>query len=328
MKVIIDCDPGNGIPGADVDDGLALGLALRSPEIELQAVTVVAGNVPVARGVECALELLDAAAAPPIPVHRGAERPLVADPRHWRVRLDRRRTDPAAQALWPQGPPPGTGRRADDTPAARALVEAVDAAPGEITVVAVGPLTNVATAMLMDPTWAGKVGRLVMMGGAFDVPNVLHELNAAYDPEATHVVLSSSAPLLMVPLDVTLRTHLRLRDVDRMERAGTDLASYLAHTARPWVSWLAERFDRDGCPLHDPLALATLLEPDVVGTRSARVGVELSGSLTRGRTVSWDPDDDELLDAGLRLPDVRPVRIADGVRNDLFLPLLLDRLTS
>lgn len=328
MRLIIDCDPGNGIPGADVDDGLALGLALRSPEVVLEAVTVVAGNVPVDRGVECALEVLDAAAAPPIPVHRGADRPLVSDPRHWRARLDRRRDDPAAQVLWPGGPPPGSGRRPSPVPAARALVDAVDAAPGEITVLAVGPLTNVATAMLLDPEWASKVRRLVLMGGAFDVPNVLHELNAAYDPEATHIVLSSAAPVLMVPLDVTLRTHLRLSDVDRLERAGTDLATYLGRTARPWVSWLAERFDRDGCPLHDPLAMAVLLDPDVVSTRNARVGIELTGALTRGRTVAWDPEDQELLDAGLHLPEVRPVAIADGVRNDRFLPLLLDRLTS
>jgi inosine-uridine nucleoside N-ribohydrolase len=207
-------------------------------------------------------------------------------------------------------------------------VDAVDAAPGDITVVAVGPLTNIATAILLDPEWAGKVRRLVLMGGAFDVPNVLHELNASYDPEATHLVLSSPAPLLVVPLDVTLRTQLRLGDVDRLERAGTGLARYLARTARPWVSWVARRSDRDGCPLHDPLAVATLLDPDVVTTRRARVGIELTGSLTRGRTVAWDPDDAELLDAGLQLPDGRPVTIADGVRNDLFLPLLLDRLTS
>jgi len=72
MRVILDCDPGNGIPGADIDDGLALGLALRSPEIELQAVTVVAGNVLVERGVQCALEILEVAGASHVPVHRGA----------------------------------------------------------------------------------------------------------------------------------------------------------------------------------------------------------------------------------------------------------------
>jgi inosine-uridine nucleoside N-ribohydrolase len=328
QRVVIDTDPGNGVPGADIDDGLAIGLALRSPEVRLEAVTVVAGNVPQARGVECALELLEAAGAGHVPVHRGAERPLLQDPAPWRARLDQRRHDPAAERLWQGVGPVGSALRAADTPAARALVELVDASPGEITVVAIGPLTNLASAMLLDPDWSSKVARLVVMGGAFDLPNVLQELNASYDPEATQMVFSSAAPLDVVPLDVTLQTFLRLTDVDRLDAAGTALAGYLGTTVRPWVAWLAERFGRDGCPLHDPLALATLLDPDVVSFRTACVGAELRGGLTRGRTVAWDPTDDELLSAGLDLPDVRPARIAAGVDNDRFVGLLLERLCS
>lgn len=328
MRVIVDTDPGNGIPGADVDDGLALGLALRSPEIELEAVTVVAGNVPVDRGVACALELLDAAGAREVPVHRGADGPLLQDPAGWRARLEGRRDDPAAQRLWRDLAVPPAGRSPDPLPAAQALVDHVDARPGEITVVAVGPLTNVATAMLLDAEWAAKVARLVVMGGAFDLPNQLQELNVAYDPEAAHVVLTSAAPLLLVPLDVTLRTFLHLDDVDRLDDAGTPLADYLGRTVRPWVTWLAERFGREGCPLHDPLAVAALVDPNVVTTRTASVDVELRGALTRGRTVAWDPTDDEALWAGLELPDARPVTIADGVDNARFMPLLLDRITT
>src|SRR5918998_4582728 len=100
MRLVLDCDPGNGVPGADIDDGLALGLALRSPEVQLEAVTVVAGNVPVERGVRCALEILDAAGATEVPVHAGASRPLIQDPAGWRAALDARRDDPRAQALW------------------------------------------------------------------------------------------------------------------------------------------------------------------------------------------------------------------------------------
>ncbi len=327
MRVILDCDPGNGVAGADIDDGLAIGLAVRSPEVELDAITVVAGNVPVDRGVACALEVLDAANRPYVPVYRGAGQPLTADPRPWRAQLDRRRDDPAAQVLWRNGPPVPSGRVAAPGSAAEALVDLVDASPGEITVVAVGPLTNIATAMLIDPDWAAKVARLVVMGGAFDVPNVLQELNASYDPEAAHLVLTSVAPLLMVPLDVTLRTFLRLEDVDRLDQAGTPLATYLGQTVRPWVRWLADRFGRDGCPLHDPLALTALLRPSVITTREACAGIELRGSLTRGRTVAWDPTDHDSMSAGLDLPDVRRVQIADGVDNDDFVPFLLERLT-
>jgi inosine-uridine nucleoside N-ribohydrolase len=326
MRLIIDCDPGNGIPGADVDDGLALGLALRSPEAEVAAITVVAGNVPVDRGVACTLRILEAAGASTVPVHRGASRPLVADPRAWRALLDTRRNDPLAQELWRDvhtHEPPGA---AQPTPAAEALVQLVRAHPGEVTVLAVGPLTNIATAMLLDPEWADNVARIVMMGGAFDARDVLQELNTSYDPEATHIVLASTAPLTMVPLDVTLQTFLHLDEVEWLDNAGTELATFLARTARPWVTWLGRRFGLEGCPLHDPLAMAAILDPGVITTRTACVGIELSGGLTRGRTVSWDPMDVHSLHAGLHVPDVRPVTIAHGVDNGRFLPLLLDRI--
>lgn len=328
MRLILDCDPGNGIPGADIDDGLALGLALRSPEIELEAVTVVAGNVPVDRGVECALEVLEAAGAAHVPVHRGATRPLLQDPAGWRARLDDRRYDRVAQELWRQVRPTGSRLAAHNTSAAQVLVDRVNERPGEITVLAVGPLTNVAMAMLLDPDWAEKVARVVVMGGAFDRPNTLQELNASYDPEATHLVFTSSAPLLVVPLHVTIRTFMHLTHVDRLDAAGTPLAAYLGWTVRPWVEWLAKRFGRDGCALHDPLALAAVLDPDILTTRTACVDIELHGTLTRGRTVAWDPDDDETLQSGLHLPQARPATIADDVANDRFMSLLLDRLTS
>lgn len=327
MRLILDCDPGNGIPGADIDDGLALGLALRSPEVQLQAVTVVAGNVPVERGTQCALEILACTDAD-VPVHQGAARPSVQDPRGWREWLNHRRDDPAAQELWRGGRPTGSRLTAHPTPAANALVDYVNERPGEITVLAVGPLTNVARAMTLDPEWADKVQRLVVMAGAFDVPNVMQELNAAYDPEATHAVLTSSAPLLLVPLDVTMRTFMRLDDVDRLDAAGTPLATYLARTVRPWIAWLGQRFGRDGCALHDPLALAALIDPLVIRTRVACADIELDGTLTRGRTVAWDATDTQIPLSGLQLPDVRPVTIAEDVDNERFMPLLLDRLTA
>jgi inosine-uridine nucleoside N-ribohydrolase len=327
MRIVIDADPGSGVPAADVDDGLAIGLALRSPELRLEAVTVVAGNVDVDRGVECALEVLEAAGAGHVPVHRGAAAPLVEDPAPWRARLERRRDGEAARRLWRDLPPAGSSLRPHPTPAARALVEIVGRSPGEITVVAIGPLTNVAQAMLLDPGWAGKVAGLVVMGGAFGLPDVLHEFNTVYDPEATDLVLRSGAPLRLVPLDVTLRTRLRAADVDRLD-AGDELARYLGRTARPWVAWLGEQSGRDSCPLHDPLAVATLLDPALVATRTAAVGMELRGSLTRGRTVSWDPDDEELQQAGLHLPQVRPVTIVTDVDGDRFVAMLLDRLCS
>ena len=177
----------------------------------------------------------------------------------------------------------------DPTPAAQALVELADRYPGELTVLAIGPLTNLATAIVLDPEWPTKIDRLVLMNGAFDVPNVLQELNSAYDPEATHLVYNCAAPLTIVPLDVTSWTSMRIGDVDRLAAATDPLARYLAAMVRPWVTWYSDRFLRDGCALHDPLAFATLVDPAVIALRRACVGVELQGALTRGRTISWDP---------------------------------------
>jgi inosine-uridine nucleoside N-ribohydrolase len=326
VKLVIDTDPGNGIAGSDVDDGLAIGLALCSPEVELLALTVVAGNVPVEQGVRGALELLHAAGATHIPVHRGADRPLLQDPRPWRSLLDTRRDDPGAQRLWQGFQRGGTSSEVQPEPAAKVLVDLVDRYPGEVTVLAIGPLTNIATAILLDPSWPSKVRRVVWMGGAFELPDVLQELNAAYDPEATHLVLTSETPLLVVPLDVTLQTYMHLDDVARLEAAGTPLGTYLGRSVRPWVTWLAGRFGRDGCPLHDPLAMAAILDPGVISVRSRAADMELSGRLTRGRTVAWDATNDELLQVIVPLPEARPVDIAYAVDNDRFMPLLVDRL--
>jgi inosine-uridine nucleoside N-ribohydrolase len=329
MRVIIDTDPGSGVPGADIDDALAIGLALRSPEMQVEAITVVGGNVPVDQGVNGALAILEAAGVSDVPVHRGAVRPLVQDPGQWQARLNARRDDPIAQQLWKGITAPSGYAGVHPTPAAQALVDCVNARPGEITVVAIGPLTNIATALLLDPEWDRKVKNLVMMAGAFDMPNVLHELNAAFDPEATHIVMSSVAPILLVPLDVTTRTFMRIADLDRLDAAGTALGTFLGRTSRPWVTWLADSFGLDGCPLHDPLALATVLDPTLVQTRTASVGVELHGTLTRGRMVAWDPGNAMILEAGLHLPaGVRPVSIATDVDNARFMTLLLSRLSS
>jgi len=290
-RLIIDTDPGNGIPGSDIDDALAIATALRSPEVELLGVTTVAGNVEVVHATACALHLLEVAGCTHVPVCEGAATPLVADPAAIRAGIRARETSDAAARLWAHVRRPPPRRPVDRRRAAEFLIETVMAHPGEVTVVPIGPLTNIASAVRLEPRVASTVKSIVWMGGAVRVPGTLTpvtELNASYDPEATHIVLSSGAPLTMVGLDVTTQTCLTLEDVGRIGAVGTPLTDYLAEVVEPWVRYVMERRHLPGCWLHDPLAVCVAIDPSIVRTEPMWVGVELASPRFRGQTVGWD----------------------------------------
>jgi inosine-uridine nucleoside N-ribohydrolase len=324
VKVILDCDPGNGFPGADIDDGLALGLILRSPELELLAVTVVAGNVPVDMGVRSGLAVLETAGAD-TPLYRGAERPLLEDPAPWRAHMEGRGRSELAASMWTGIGSPRPTRKATPGGAAEAIIRLVDQHPGEVTIIAVGPLTNVASAILLDPELPRKVARFVIMGGGFGVPNKPQELNFGYDPEAARIVVTAGAPTTLVPLDTTLKTGLTLTENARLTASSDPLANMLGRTCEPWIKYISATRKRTGCALHDPLAVAVILDPSLVTISTVPVDVELVGRLTRGRPVSWVVNDPSP-NAGLRLPDVKPIDVAVDVRNDAFVELMMKRL--
>ncbi|MEQ3551512.1 nucleoside hydrolase [Pseudonocardia nematodicida] len=324
-KVIIDCDPGNGVPATDVDDALALGLALASPELDLTAVTIVDGNTPRDTGFACARTLLEAAGSPGIGVHTGAAHALLEPLAPWADRRARKRDSPEASTLWEGVPGPDAhdpGHRHD---AAAEIAARVAAAPGEVTLVAIGPLTNIAHALAVHPGLARDVARIVIMGGAFDVPGYLQELNFGMDPEAARVVLASGAPITLVPLDVTATTSLRLPDLDRLAGRGGPLVDYLCRTTAPWIRYSEQVRGNDGCRLHDPLAVALLLDPDLVETEERVVDVQVDG-LTRSRPIGWRPGS-LVLHAGLDVPDRAPVRVVTGVDNARLVDLVVDTLT-
>ncbi len=326
MRVILDTDPGNGYPAADTDDGLALGLILESPELQLEAVTIVGGNMPVELGQRSALHMLELAGSG-IPVHPGSVRPILEDAAAWRRELDGRRRTELAVELWNGIEEPRPRRRAAAEPAVQALVRLANAYPGELTIIAVGPLTNVAGAILLDPELPRKLDRIVIMGGSFGVWHSLQEMNFCYDPEAARIVVTSGARITLVPLDTTLKTFLTLSQNERLKHADRPLARYLGTTGEPWIRWVAGRDDRRGCALHDPLAVAALLLPPLVTVERVRVDVELAGQLTRGRPVSWHPDKARL-SQGLRLHTFEPIEVAVDVDNDAFVEFLLDRLLA
>lgn len=324
MRIILDCDPGNGVPGSDVDDGLALGLILKSPEFLLEAVTIVGGNTAVEVGTLAGQAVLEAAGAS-VPLYRGAAHPLVEDDARWRASLDGRRGVEPAVSLWRDTPYPAPKGRPAAGGAAEAIVRIVDAHPGEVTIAAVGPLTNVAHAILLDPELPRKVRQIAVMGGAFNMWHRPQELNVCYDPEAAHLVITCGAPVVMVPLDTTMKTAMLAEDVARLMASGDPLARLLGVTGAPWLRYVEVARGRVGFALHDPLAVAVLLERGFVRLERAHVDIETVGRLTRGRPVSWLTGDPYPA-CGLRLPEVPEIEIVTDVDNEAFKGFLMERL--
>lgn len=321
-RLIIDCDPGNGMPAADIDDGLALALAVsRSDILSLEAVTVVSGNTHRDVGYAVARDFV-ARLGLDIPVYAGAERALVEPPGPWRDRQDANELRPDVVDAWSavRRPEPISSGAPD---AAVRIVELVRSHPGEFTIVAIGPLTNIAMAIELEPRLPEFVRDIVIMGGAFDVPGFLQELNFGIDPEAAHIVLTSGAPITLVPLDTTSQTLFTHADLDRLVGVAGPLAKYVVETTRPWIDYAAGWRRIGGCLLHDPLTVALLIDPEIAEYEERIVDVELLGSLTRGRAVWWT-EENLRLHVGLRVPSsIRPVRVATRVDNTRLVELLL-----
>jgi purine nucleosidase len=262
--VVIDCDPG-------VDDAIALLWAFASP-LDVRAVTVVAGNVPLAFTAANARRVVTLAGRGDVPVHAGCPRPLVerletAEHVHGESGLDGAELPPADIAL-------ADGHAVDRL---IALAHAHD----QLTVCAVGPLTNVAVALVKDPAIAPRLARVVLMGGAVGDGNVTPsaEFNFYVDPHAAKVVFESGVPIVMLGLDVTEQVRptpprlARLRALDNA--AGRTVAGMLGHYAARAA---------DGGALHDPLAVGYLLAPELFDGRDAVVEIATEG-LCRGRSV-------------------------------------------
>lgn len=327
MRVIIDCDPGNGVPGANVDDGLAVGLAIAARDrIDLDAITIVAGNTTNRVGYAVAQTMLAEFGAD-VPLYLGADRALVEDPKRWRTHLDRGARDPTVAELWRDTPGPRQFDAAPSRPAAQAIGELATADPGEITLVAIGPLTNVALALRLYPGLAKAVSRIVVMGGVFDVDGYLVDTNFGCDPEAASAVLSSGATVTLVPLDVTVRTLLSGRDLDRLERIDNRLTRYLVPTLRPWVCYMEATRNIGGMRIHDVVAVALLLDPSIATSRRSAVSVELAPGLSRGRAARWTPGTlNSREDQACTEPP--PIDVLVDIDNGRLLELLTDFIRS
>ena len=281
LRVILDTDLAMGQPGSDIDDGFALALAVADPDISLELVTTVNGNTHVDNATRLTLELLERLGAD-VPVVRGASAPLVR-------RAPRSPDD--AETVWPPGADP-SGRRLSH--AAMAIIERAMAEPGELTVVGIGPLTNLALALSLEPRLAGAVREVVVMGGVYlgttNVAGLPGEWNFWVDPDAAAIVLASGVPLRLVGLDVTRRVRMSRDDAAELAASGGEFGGFAAACATGWIDHLERTTPGDddlgSCALHDPLAMAVVARPELVSWRPAYVTVETGSDRTRGVAVA------------------------------------------
>ena len=272
-RVILDCDPGH-------DDALAILLAAASPALELEAITTVAGNQTLDKVTLNARRVCTVAGITGVPIAAGCDRPLrrqriVAGAIHGASGLDGVDWDAPSVDLDP--------RHAADVIADHALRDV----GGPLTLIAVGPLTNVATALQRKPEIAGRLERIVIMGGAIGLGNWTPsaEFNIVADPEAAEAVFASGCPITLVPLEVTHRALATQSVIDRIAALDTPVAAMSVALMRFFAETYERVFGFPAPAVHDPCAVAAAIDATVVPTRHLNVAIDTASELSAGRTV-------------------------------------------
>lgn len=274
-KIILDVDTGT-------DDAVALMVAALSPDIELVGATTVDGNTPVASCTENTLRVLDAIGTPHIPVHQGMSEPLArgrmlqVNPTHL-IHGDLLPLPPAVTKVRP-------GHAVDW------LIETYLASAGDITLVPVGPLTNIAAAIRKEPAILERIPEIVLMGGAHDHGNMTPsaEFNVWADPEAARIVVNCGRPIRMVPLDATHRALVSLEDCAAFRALGTPAGEAAAVMIERRIAGYdaTQPMHRAGAaPVHDALAVCAVIDPTILTTEFIPVDVETGGEISVGRTA-------------------------------------------
>ncbi|MCF6100772.1 nucleoside hydrolase [Mesorhizobium muleiense] len=273
-KIIIDTDPGQ-------DDAVAILLALGSAELEIVGMTAVAGNVPLRLTEKNARKICELAGRPDIKVYAGAIRPLArelvtAEEVHGETGLN-----------GPQLPEPTMELQAQY--AVDFIVETLmKEESGTITLCALGPLTNIALALIREPKIAPRIKEIVLMGGGFfEGGNVTptSEFNIYVDPHAADVVFKSGIPIVMMPLDVTHKALTTAKRTQAYRKLGTRVGTATAEMLEFFERFDEAKYGTDGGPLHDPCVIAYLLKPELFRGRNCNVAVETASELTMGMTV-------------------------------------------
>ena len=272
-KIIFDSDPGQ-------DDALALLLALAAPEIEVLSVVSVAGNVPQPLVTDNLLAVLSLADRDDIPVYRGCELPLIrkqytAEYVHGDTGIDGADIPPAVRTAEVQH---GVDHIIDTCMAAE---------DGSVTLVPVGPLTNIGMAIAKERAIVPKIREIVWMGGAFDEPGnttALAEFNAFVDPHAAAIVFMSGIPMTVLPLDVTHKALLPQDAVRRLAEFGSPVAAACAGMIGFYEKYDVAKYGWDGAAMHDPCAVAYLIDPTLFSGRRMPIGIDYSNEETIGNT--------------------------------------------
>jgi purine nucleosidase len=305
-RIIIDTDPG-------VDDSFTFLLALASPEIKLEALTTTQGNVTVEKATRNALSVLDLGRAGHIPVAKGSVLPLV-QPLRASAHVHGESGIGNAQLSEPQAKPV-QGHAVDY------LIERVLAEPNEISIFPIGPMTNIAMAIRKEPRFAKAVKELVIMGGAIQEGGnmtALAEFNIYVDPHAAHIVFHSGIPITLIPLDVTHKCLLKQEHVDRLMNVDSPVTRFLKDAIEVYLKASIE-LGYEGCALHDPLTLATIIAPELLTLKEYYVDVDIAGGVSMGKTFA------DIFNVTKKPANMK---VAMDVRGEDFIELFLQRMET
>lgn len=273
-KLIYDTDPG-------IDDALGMLLLAAAPEIELLAITVTHGNTSQEKCLRNALQLAELSGLTEVPVARGADEPLVKE---LSVAEETHGDGGLGYAVLPAPNLKPANESAHDL-----IIRLVEENPGAVTLLCVGPMTNIALALLKKPSIAKQIKRVVSMGGAIHYPgNVTPqaEYNVFCDPEAFEIVLQAGIDFTLVPLDVTYQCLFTTEHLARIDNARPEVRNFIADATRFYMEFHAEYQNIQGCAINDPLAAAILLDPTLVKTRDYFVSVELQSPSSKAKTIA------------------------------------------
>jgi len=305
IRILIDTDPG-------IDDSLAILLALASPEVKVEGITTIHGNCSVDQATINALSILELATTKGVMVAKGFPLPLV---------------QPSLLAAETHGDS-GLGYAKLPEPRGRPevqhgsdfLIEKIMSNPREITLVAIGPLTNVAFAIRKEPRIVEAVKEIIIMGGTIRYPgnaSPLAEYNVFVDPHAAHMVYHSGMRITLVPLDVTYQCILTPEDVKRLQKISSPISKFIDDSTRFYMEFHDEYQKIAGCAINDPLALALTFAPDLCDYQELYVDVDISCGISMGKTL-----------ADFYGVTKKPanMKIALGVRARGFMELFLERM--